>query len=77
MRALNDWRRLMVWRVSDDWRRRKERWALSLARALPRWLRYWVTIDSFAKATTGKYSGRHPDEVRFNDVLNAVAGDRA
>jgi hypothetical protein len=34
----------------------REKLAIWIARRLPKSIRYWVVVDGFAKATTGKYS---------------------
>jgi len=45
---------------------------LWIAMRLPRWLRYWVTLDSIAKATTGKYGSTVVPELRAMDVLDRI-----
>lgn len=55
-----------------DWNHWKEKQMLAIAHVLPHWLRYWVTVDSFARATTGKYSNVHPDEVGYSKVMDAL-----
>ena len=45
---------------------------LAIAHRLPRWLRYWVTLDSIAKATTGKYGNTVVPELRAMDVLDRI-----
>ena len=55
-----------------DLRTWKERRALDIARALPRWLRYWVTIDSIAKATIGQYDNTDPTTLPAMKVLDRL-----
>jgi hypothetical protein len=46
--------------------------SLAVARRLPRWLRYWVTIDSIARATTGKYGTTVVPELTAMEVLERI-----
>jgi hypothetical protein len=46
--------------------------ATRLAAKAPRWLRYWLTLDAIAKATTGKYSATVVPELRAIDVLDRI-----
>jgi len=46
--------------------------ATRLAAHAPRWLRYWLTLDAIAKATTGKYSSTVVPELRAMDVLDRI-----
>lgn len=45
---------------------------LWLASRAPRRMRYWITLDAIAKATTGKLSNVHVPDVRAMDVLEAI-----
>lgn len=44
-----------------------ENLALYLAARCPRWIRYWIVVDSFAKATIA--NNKTPNETGFDDVI--------
>lgn len=45
----------------------KEEWCLAIARALPKWLKYWVVIGVACDATD-----ENPGEVKAADMLDAI-----
>jgi hypothetical protein len=49
-----------------------ERLALWLARRVPRWLCYWITLDAIAKATSGRYSDTVVPDLRAMEVLKRI-----
>lgn len=69
------WHDVVFW-IGWEVRARRERlWTSSglwVAHRLPRWIRYWVTIDSIAKATTGKYGNTVVPGLRAMDVLSRI-----
>lgn len=48
--------------------------ALWIARRVPRWLRYWVCIQCWAEATTGKYSHTVAPELRVDEMVRRIGG---
>jgi hypothetical protein len=49
---------------------------LWIARRLPKKLRYAVTINSFAVATTGKFSNIATPEITYDQVMDGAFGKR-
>jgi hypothetical protein len=49
-----------------------DRLALTVARCLPRRLRYWVTVDSIVRATSGPYGNTVVSDLKAVDVLNRI-----
>jgi hypothetical protein len=66
----------VVFRVRWDARAARDRTYVSVglwvARHLPRWVRYWVTIDSISRATTGKYGDTEVPALHAMDVLDRI-----
>ena len=54
--------------------KRVEKFQMWVAWRLPDWLMKWAVVRAFAAVTTGENSGKHPDEITYRDVYDAVRG---
>jgi hypothetical protein len=59
--------RVRVQFAAHDVRRHLESWELSIARRLPRWLRYWAVVVAACDSTNG-----NPGEVTASEMLKKM-----
>lgn len=52
--------------------KRVERAQMFVAWRCPRWLVRWTVVRAFAQATSGDNGDKHPDEVTYGDVYDAI-----
>lgn len=57
---------------SDWWRHLVERIMWRLARMVPKNVRYYIVIDAWAKATTGKYSNTDATSITADEMVRRV-----